>query len=159
MVCGSEHKVCKLKKALYGLKHAPQAWNKCIHAYFMDHGFHKSSVESTLYVLVQGKDVVMVVLFVDDIILTGNNIERVNAVKEDLERNFEITDMGFLHYFLGIEFMHTNEGIYMSQHKYVMHMLKRFNMLECKPLTTPMQTRHTLELCDEEEDADATLYR
>jgi hypothetical protein len=100
---GKEDCVYRLKKALYGLKQAPRAWYSRIDKYFQDHGLVKSSSEPNLYILQSGQDILIVALYVDDLIYTGNNLELFQKFKSHMIVEFEMTDLGELHYFLGIE--------------------------------------------------------
>ena len=94
--------MCRLKRALYGLKQAPRAWYTQIDNYFTRLGFTKSEADANLYqIVVEGK-ILIVVLFVDDLILIGDE-QMIHSCKEDLAREFEMEDMGLLHYFLGLE--------------------------------------------------------
>ncbi|KAL0300270.1 UNVERIFIED_CONTAM: Retrovirus-related Pol polyprotein from transposon RE1 [Sesamum angustifolium] len=113
---GSEEKVLRLKKALYGLKQAPRAWYSRIDKYFMDRGFRRSLSEPTLYIKSQGNDTLIVSLYVDDLIYTGNNEKMIQDFKEDMMKTFEMSDLGLMHFFLGIEINQEKEGnIYMSK--------------------------------------------
>ncbi|PNX86396.1 putative LRR receptor-like protein kinase, partial [Trifolium pratense] len=110
VVKGNEDKVLRLRKALYGLKQAPRAWYSRIDQYFMDRGFRRSKSEPTLYIKTQGQyDTLIVSLYVDDLIYTGNNITLINGFKEDMMKTFEMTDLGLMNYFLGIE-MQKDDG-------------------------------------------------
>jgi len=94
--------VCLLKKALYGLKHVPKAWYSRIGSYLQSIGFIKSDVDPNLYLLMKGEDILILVLYVDDLFLTG--AETLIAVcKQDLAKEFEMKDLGLMHYFLGLE--------------------------------------------------------
>ncbi|MCO5587897.1 hypothetical protein L7F22_041849 [Adiantum nelumboides] len=113
VVKGQEQKVCRLCKALYGLKQAPRAWYGKIHTYLIGQGFQNSPTKSTLYVKNRDAVVIMLTLYVDDMLLTGNN-ENENATFKDALRNtFEMSDLGLLHYCLGIQFVQSEDGIYM----------------------------------------------
>jgi hypothetical protein len=97
-----ESHVCILKKALYGLKQAPRAWYTRIDNYFTRLGFTKSEADANLYqILVEGK-LLIIVLYVDNLILTGDE-QLIHSCKEDLAKEFEMKDLGLLHYFLGLE--------------------------------------------------------
>ncbi|KAL0341917.1 UNVERIFIED_CONTAM: Retrovirus-related Pol polyprotein from transposon TNT 1-94 [Sesamum calycinum] len=115
---GSEEKVLRLKKALYGLKQAPRAWYSRIDKYFMDRGFRRSLSEPTLYIKSQGNDTLIVSLYVDDLIYTGNNEKMIQDFKEDMMKTFEMSDLGLMHFFLGIEINQEKEGIFICQRKY-----------------------------------------
>ncbi|KAL0436225.1 UNVERIFIED_CONTAM: Retrovirus-related Pol polyprotein from transposon RE1 [Sesamum radiatum] len=96
---GCEEKVLRLKKALYGLKQAPRAWYSRIDNYFMNQGFRRSLSEPTLYVKRQGNDTLIVSLYVDDLIYTGNNEKMIHDFKEDMMKTFEMSDLGLMHFF------------------------------------------------------------
>ncbi|KAK4401017.1 Retrovirus-related Pol polyprotein from transposon TNT 1-94 [Sesamum angolense] len=137
---GSEEKVLRLKKALYGLKQAPRAWYSRIDKYFMDRGFRKSLSEPTLYIKSQGNDTLIISLYVDDLIYTGNNEKMIQDFKEDMMKTFEMSDLGLMHFFLGIEINQEKEGIFICQRKYTETLLKKFKMESCKTVTTPLVT-------------------
>ncbi|KAL0392228.1 UNVERIFIED_CONTAM: Retrovirus-related Pol polyprotein from transposon RE2 [Sesamum radiatum] len=137
---GSEEKVLRLKKALYGLKQAPRAWYSRIDKYFMDRGFRRSLSEPTLYIKSQGNDTLIVSLYVDDLIYTGNNEKMIQVFKEDMMKTFEMSDLGLMHFFLGIEINQEKEGIFICQRKYTETLLKKFKMESCKTVTTPLVT-------------------
>jgi transposase InsO family protein len=101
---GNEHKVYKLKKALYGLKQAPRAWYNRIETYFLKEGFQKCPYEHTLFIKIEdGGKMLSVSLYVDDLIYTGNNTVMFESFKKSMMAEFEMTDLGMMHYFLGIE--------------------------------------------------------
>lgn len=108
-----EEKVYKIRKALYGLKEAPRAWYTQIDGYFLEQGFNKSKSEPTLYVKCQGKfNILIVALHVDDLVFTGNNEKMVEEFKVEMMKQYEISDMGLLHYFIGIEIYQENNGVF-----------------------------------------------
>jgi hypothetical protein len=97
-----ESHVCRLKRALYGLKQSPRAWYTRINSYFTGLGFTKSEADANLYqIVVEGK-ILIIVLYVDDLILTGDE-KLIHSCKDDLAKEFEMKDLGLLHYFLGLE--------------------------------------------------------
>ena len=114
-VKGEEHKVFRLKRALYGLKQAPRACYSRINSYLMSNDFSKSDGESTLYIKATNGNVLIVVLYVDDLILIGNDKALINKFKEAMKSEFEMTDLGLLKYFLGIDVKKMNDGIFLSQ--------------------------------------------
>jgi hypothetical protein len=97
-----ESHVCKLKRALYGLKQAPCSWYTRIDSYFTGLGFTKSEVDANLYQIVVEGNLLIIVLYVDDLILIGDE-QLILSCKEDLAKEFEMKDLGLLHYFLGLE--------------------------------------------------------
>ncbi|KAL0430352.1 UNVERIFIED_CONTAM: Retrovirus-related Pol polyprotein from transposon RE1 [Sesamum radiatum] len=156
---GYEEKVLRLKKALYGLKQAPRAWYSRIDNYFMDRGFRRSLSEPTLYVKRQGNDTLIVSLYVDDLIYTGNNEKMIHDFKEDMMKTFEMSDLGLMHFFLGIEINQEKEGIFICQKKYTETLLKKFKMESCKTVTTPLVTGEKYKKEDGSEKVDGSIYR
>ncbi|KAK1398462.1 hypothetical protein POM88_008325 [Heracleum sosnowskyi] len=137
---GSEHKVYRLKKALYGLKQAPRAWYSRIDAYFLKEGFKRCPYEHTLYTKIgdDGK-LVIVCLYVDDLIYTGNDSAMIEKFKQSMMHEFDMSDLGMMHYFLGIKVVQPDSGIFLCQKKYVQEVLGRFGMLYCNSVTTPAE--------------------
>ena len=119
------------------MKYVAHAWYTRIENYFTRLGFIKSEVDANLYhILVDGK-ILIIVLYVDDLILTGDE-QLITSCKEDLAREFEMKDMGLLHYFLGLEIWQRYGEIFLSQGKYSKEILKKFHMEGKKPMETPL---------------------
>lgn len=157
---GKEDKVYRLNTALYGLKQAPRAWYSKIDQYFIQQGFTRCDCEPTLYNKKQEEGgLLLVCLYVDDIIYMGNSQSQVYNFKLKMMQNFEMTDLGVLKYFLGLEVQQDEEGIFLSQRSYAEKLLKRYNMQHCKPITTPMNNGEKLQLCDNSGEANAQQYR
>ena len=155
---GHEHLVCKLRKSLYGLKQASRAWYQKIDASLLDLGFERSVADHSLYFAQVGPHVMLVLVYVDDLIILSSNMESMVALKSKLEDEYEMTDLGELHYCLGVEFARDRVArtITMSQAKYMEEVLERFGMEDCKPIGTPLDTKVKLvKLSNEEYDADA----
>jgi hypothetical protein len=150
--------VCRLKKALYGLKQAPRAWYGRIDSFLMSLGFTKSKVDSNLYFKVMNDEPVVLLLYVDDLFLTGEE-NLITDCKRKLVAEFEMKDLGPMHYFLGLEVWQSPEKIFLNQGKYAVEILKKFDMLECKSMATPMETNLKLLVDTSSELVDATLYR
>ncbi|KAL0386084.1 UNVERIFIED_CONTAM: hypothetical protein Sradi_3002700 [Sesamum radiatum] len=106
----------------------------------MDRGFRRSLSEPTLYVKRQGNDTLIVSLYVDDLIYTGNNEKMIHDFKEDMMKTFEMSDLGLMHFFLGIEINQEKEGNFYMSKKYTETLLKKFKMKSCKTVTTPLVT-------------------
>jgi Reverse transcriptase (RNA-dependent DNA polymerase) len=151
--------VLKLKKELYMLKQAPRAWNTRIDAYFKEHEFVQCLYEHALYLKVQKDDILFVALYVDDLIFTGNNRDMIEKFKLEIIKEFEMTDLGLMSYFLGLEVRQENSGIFVSQEAYAKEILKKFKMVECNPVNTPVESGTKLSRYDEGKAVDATLYR
>jgi hypothetical protein len=150
--------VCKLKKALYGLKQAPRAWYGMIDSFLTSLGFTKSRADSNLYFKVMNDEPVILLLYVDDLFLTGEE-KLITECKKKLASEFEMKDLGLMHYFLGLGVWQSLERIFLNQGKYAFEILKRFVMLECKSMNTPMETKLKLLVDTSLELIDATLYR
>jgi hypothetical protein len=135
---GKEHLMCKLKKSLYGLKQSPRAWYQCIDMFFTHEGFPKSEADHSLYVRQTGEYLLIVIINVDDLIILASHVSILKWLKSRLEDEFEMSDLGGLHYCFGVEFERdrANHTITMSQSKYMEEVLKHFNMEECKPIGT-----------------------
>ncbi|KAM2891593.1 hypothetical protein COP2_009862 [Malus domestica] len=154
-----EDKVLKLKKALYGLKQALRAWNSRIDKYFQENNFIKCPHEHVLYVKVKDRDILIVCLYVDDLIFTGSNPSMFEEFKRVMTKEFEITDIGLMAYYLDIEVKLNKEGIFISQESYTKEILKKFKMEECKPISTPMECGVKLTKHDEGESVNPTFFK
>ena len=136
---GEEEKVLKLRKALYGLKQAPRAWYSRIEAYFVKEGFQKCPSEYTLFAKIQKEGRILIVsIYVDDLIFTGNDEDFINEFKVSMKNEFDMTDLGKIKYFLGVEVIQNNKGIYMSQRMYAQEILQRFGIENSNPTKTPI---------------------
>ena len=123
----------------------------------MSLGFTKSKADSNLYYKVEG-DRPVLLLYVDDLFLIGDE-ELISKTKENLSSEFEMKDLGLMHYFLGLEVWQKPDEIFLSQGKYTVEILKRFEMLDCKTLPTPMVSNLKLLSDPASEPMDVTLYR
>ena len=121
-------------------------------------GFTKSKVDPNLYFKVVDDQPVILLLYVDDLFLIGNE-KKILECKKNLTARFEMKYLGLMHYFLGLELWKILEGIFLNQGKYAVEILKRFDMLECKAITTPMDTHLKLLVDVSSELVDVTLYR
>jgi hypothetical protein len=150
--------VCRLKKALYGLKQAPRTWYGRIDSFLTSLGFTKSKADSNLYFKIMDNEPVILLLYVDDLFLTGEE-NVISECKRRLASEFEMKDLGLMHYFLGLEVWRIPERIFLNQGKYTVEILKIFDMLECKPMNTPMEAKLKLLVDTSSDLIDATLYR
>jgi hypothetical protein len=136
---GKEHKVYKLHKALYGLKQAPRAWFNRIESHFMKEGFQKCPNEQTLFIKRStGGNILIVSIYVDDLIYTGDDKVMMFEFKKSMMQAFDMTDLGKMRFFLGIEILQKSEGIFVCQQKYATDILKKFTMSESKPVNSPI---------------------
>mgnify|MGYP000925994369 CR=1 FL=1 len=136
--------VCKLKKALYGLKQAPKAWYSRLTQKLQSLGFQSSLADSSLLIF-RSKDLIMYILvYVDDIIIISSVPSATYKLIQSLGMDFAVKDLGSLHFFLGIKVEHNDQGVILSQERYATDLLKRANMENCKPISTPMSTSEKL---------------
>ncbi|WVZ51947.1 LOW QUALITY PROTEIN: hypothetical protein U9M48_003044 [Paspalum notatum var. saurae] len=147
-----EEEVYKLRKALYGLKQAPRAWYARLKSFLLKSGFVMGSVDKTLFLLSRGGDTLIVQIYVDDIIFGGSSHALVSSFAEQMSREFEMSLMGELLFFLGLQIKQGPEGTFVHQAKYTRDILKKFEMGDSKPMTTPMSTNTAL---DADEDGEA----
>lgn len=129
--------VCKLKHSLYGLKQAPRAWFQCFSNHLEHLGFVPSQADSSFFVYCHGLVHIYLLIYVNDILITGNNIQCINTLIKDMGTSFSMKDLGPLNYFLGIEVHRSSNGVHLSQSKYIMDLLKWTNMIDCKLVSTP----------------------
>ena len=151
--------VFKLHKTLYGLKQAPRAWYEHLKTFLLEKGFKMNSVDKTLFLLMQGTDTLLVQIYMDDIIFGGSSHALVAKFAEIMGREFEMSMMGELTFFLGLQIKQTREGAFVHQGKYTKDVLKKFDMGEAKPLSTPMSTTMALDADEEGEAMDQKEYR
>ncbi|KAM1382347.1 hypothetical protein ACFX2F_034822 [Malus domestica] len=151
--------VCKLRKALYGLKQVPRAWYKELHSFLLSHGFVNAISDASLFLLKNGTAVIYFLVYVDDLLITGNDSSLVAKFIQLLATRFSVKDLGSLHYFLGVEVLPTATGLFLSQHKYIHDLLVTAKMDGAKAVSTPLSTTHSLMLHDGSSLTDATPYR
>eukprot|EP00253_Pinus_taeda_P030637 PITA_30637 len=148
----------ELKQPLYYLKQAPRAWSTRIDNYLTSLGFTKSEVDAKLYHIFVEGNFLIIVLYVDDLILAGDE-QLIRSCKEVLAKEFEMNDMGLMHYFPGLEVWRSNRELFVSQGKYANEILQRFRMESCKPMETPLETNWRKEYATSGEELDAAIYR
>ncbi|KAJ0440609.1 putative RNA-directed DNA polymerase [Helianthus annuus] len=157
---GQERKVFKLHKALYGLKQAPRAWYSRIDGFLVQHGYRRSQSEPTLYVKKSGaSDFIVVCLYVDDIVYTSSSQKLLAEFREKMVNEFDMTDIGKLSYFLGLEVTQRADGTFVGQQKYARDLLNRFGMGQCKTATTPMNANEKLQMEDGGAAVDEHQFR
>ncbi|CAJ2655949.1 unnamed protein product [Trifolium pratense] len=150
--------VCKLKKALYGLKQSPRAWFGRFTKVMVGLGFKQSQGDHTLFVKhSKSGGVTVLLVYVDDIIVTGDNEEEQQMLSQHLAKEFEIKTLGKLKYFLGIEVAHSKKGIFISQQKYITDLLQETGKTACKPACTPIDPN--IKLGNAEEDVAVNKER
>ncbi|XP_071708189.1 uncharacterized protein [Rutidosis leptorrhynchoides] len=136
----NDNRVCKLNKSLYGLKQAPRKWNEKLNSALVEHDFKQSTCDYSLYVKSSDNVFIAILVYVDEIVVTGNNLNEIEKFKLFLKLKFQIKDLGKLKYFLGIEILNNEKGICMNQRKYCLDLLSDYGMLGCKPANTPIES-------------------
>ncbi|WVZ70452.1 hypothetical protein U9M48_019121 [Paspalum notatum var. saurae] len=157
--CRPIDRVYKLRKALYGLKQAPRAWYARLKSFLLKSGFVMGSVDKTLFLLSRGGDTLIVQIYVDDIIFGGSSHDLVSSFAEQMSRKFEMSLMGELQFFLGLQIKQGPEGTFVHQAKYTRDILKKFEMGDSKPMMTPMSTNTALDADEDGEAVDQKEFR
>jgi hypothetical protein len=144
---GKENLVLKLKKSLYGLKQAPREWNNKLHECLHQKGFKRVEADHGVYVMRTQKTLIMLALWVDDLVIIGNNMNSINNLKQDFTKRFKVKDLGPIHFIVGIEVIRNRQKreIFLTQRQYVTNILKKFNMSQAKPLGVPVDKN--IKLC------------
>lgn len=147
-----------LKKALYGLHQAPPAWYQRFHSFLLLLGFVCSVAETSLFVVGLGSVVIYLLVYVEDIIVTGNDSSIVQRMISQLCAEFSAKDMGRLGYFLGLEVSYPSSGLFLNQSKYARDILLQANLLDDKSVSTPLAPGVSLVVAGSS-FSDPTLYR
>jgi hypothetical protein len=156
---GDNNSVYKLKKVLYGLKQAPRAWYSKIEAYFYRENFEKCPHEHTLFVKHAENKILIVSLYVDDLIFTGNCEVLIDDFKCSMKKNFAMTDLGKMRYFLGVEVTQETRGIFIAKQKYAKEILSRFGMEQCNMVCNPIVPGNRLSKDKSGKRIDATNFK
>ncbi|GKB30150.1 retrovirus-related pol polyprotein from transposon TNT 1-94 [Tanacetum coccineum] len=151
--------VYKLKKALYGLKQAPKAWYDRLKAFLIKHEYNMGMVDNTLFTKKKGSNLIIVQIYVDDIIFGSTCQELCDDFAKIMHDEFEMSMMGELNFFLGLQIKQMEDGIFFNQSKYIKEMLKKFSLEDSKPMKTPMSSDTKLTKDEECESVDSTKYQ
>ncbi len=151
--------VCRLKKALYGLKQASRAWSNKIGQYLVTSGFQTSNADFSLYVKKTNHGIVIIIIYVDDLIITGDSDADISDLKKLLKQKFEMKDLGELRYFLSIEVIQSPKGIWLLQRQYALNKLSEYGMTGCKPISIPLEQNVKLSADEGKLVEDTTMYR
>lgn len=158
-LASSPTKVCRLRKSLYGLKQSPRNWFAKLTTALRQYGFIQSHADHTLFTYRKGNDVLSILVYVDDILVAGNNVTLCTTFKRYLDRCFQLKDLGPLKYFLGIEFARSSKGLTLSQRKYTLDILQETGLLASKPVDTPLPQNHKLASSTSALYKDPARYR
>ena len=157
---GQEHLVCKLKKAIYGLKQASRCWNATLHEGLCDIGFTQSTNDPCVYTSVGPEGLVIIAVHVDDLIIAGETEQSVQSVKSTIGDRYKVKDLGELKYVLAINVNQHHDGIWIGQPGYTRKVLERFNMMDCKSVSTPADpSTKLMKACESDELFDKELYQ
>jgi hypothetical protein len=140
--------VCRLRRALHGLKQAPRDWFERFISIIKDVGFPSSDHDPALFIHTSPKGRTILLLYVDDLLITGDDSEHISQVKKHLSKEFQMSDLGPLSYFLGIEVLQTRKGFYLSQSKYIQQLLHRSGITDTHTPATPMDIHLQLHPTD-----------
>ena len=154
----SQNQVCRLHHALYSLKQAPQAWFAKFSYVVAQQGFIPSPYDLALFIRQTFTSITLIPLYVDDMIITGDDTADIHDLQKFLSQHFEMKDLGTLSYFLGLEITFSFEGYYLSQAKYAYDLLSKAGLTDSKTVSTLLQLNVKLTATNGEPLLDATLY-
>ncbi|GJY82519.1 putative ribonuclease H-like domain-containing protein [Tanacetum coccineum] len=153
------NKVYKVVKALYGLHQAPKAWYETLAKYLLDNRFHRGKIDQTLFIKKKKGDILLVQVYVDDIIFGSTQKELCTEFEKLMRDKFQMNSMGELTFFLGLQVKHKEDGIFISQDKYIVDILRKFSFTDVRTTSTPMDTKKPLLKDSDGDDVDVHLYR
>ncbi|KAI3758363.1 hypothetical protein L6452_05923 [Arctium lappa] len=152
-------RVYKLKKALYGLHQAPRAWYDTLSTYLLENDFERGTIDKTLFIQRKKKDILLVQIYVDDITFGSTKDRLCRDFEKLMHKIFKMRSMGELTFFLGLQVKQQQDGIFISQTKYVQDILTKFGFSDSKPESTPMETHKQITADLEGEYVDVHYYR
>ncbi|GJS20821.1 putative ribonuclease H-like domain-containing protein [Tanacetum coccineum] len=152
-------RVYKVENALYDLHQAPRAWYDTFSTYLLDNGFQRGQIDKTFFIKRVNSDILLVQVYVDDIIFRSTKTELCTEFEKLMDKKFQMSSMGELTFFLRLQVTQKDDGIFISQDKYVDEILKKFGFLTVKTASTPIETSKTLMKDENAEDVDVHLYR
>ncbi|GJY08708.1 putative ribonuclease H-like domain-containing protein [Tanacetum coccineum] len=152
-------RVYKVEKALYGLHQAPKAWYETLSTYLLDNGFQRGKIDKTLFIKRDKGDILLVQVYVDDIIFGSTKKSLCTEFEKMMHKKFQMSSIGELTFFLGLQVKQKKDGIFISQDKYVTEILKKFGFTDVKIASTPMETHKPLLKDEDGEEVDVHLYR
>nr|GFA78541.1 putative ribonuclease H-like domain-containing protein [Tanacetum cinerariifolium] len=152
-------KVYKVEKAMYGLHQALRAWYGTLSKYLLKNGFQRGTIDQTLFIRRQRGDFLLVQVYVDDIIFGSSNLQLCREFKALMHKKFQMSAMGELNFFLGLQVLQKEDGIFLSQDKYVGDILKKFGYSDVRSSNTPMDKENPWGKDETRKDVDLHLYR
>ena len=151
--------VFRLNKALYGLKQAPRAWYEKLSSFLITHGYDRGNVDTTLFIKRMNKEMIVVQIYVDDIIFGSNDQTMCDEFARLMQKEFEMSLMGELTYFLGLQVKQTSTRLFVSQEKYTRELLIKYNLKDLKGKSTPMANGVKLDADEKGAGVDQKQYR
>ncbi|GKB28125.1 putative ribonuclease H-like domain-containing protein [Tanacetum coccineum] len=151
-------KVYKVEKVLYGLHQAPKAWYETLSTYLLKNGFRRGTIDKTMFIKKDRGDILLVQVYVDDIIFGYTKKSLCDEFEQMIHKKFQTSSMGELTFFLGLQVQQKNDGIFISQDKYVVDILKKFDFITVKTTSTPTETNKALIKDEEAENVDVPSY-
>jgi len=134
----TKNKVCKFNKSLYGLHQLQRTWFEKINAFLLDQGLLHIGTNYSIFYVTSNKGVIILILYVDDLLVTSSNIDGINNLKQKLMSRSKMTDLGGVKLYLRVEFTRSNWGIFLSQKNYTTQILEKFYMTICHPTAIPI---------------------
>lgn len=152
-------RVCRLRKSPYGLKQALRWWFAKLADALLKYGFTQTHSDHSLFVYSKNKVSLMILVYVDDLIISGNSTSEVDSFKAYLSTCFHMKDLSALKYFLGLEVARSPQGIYLCQRKYTLEIITECGLLGCQPAGSPMDQNHKLSSAQGDFLSDPERYR
>ncbi|GJQ91060.1 putative ribonuclease H-like domain-containing protein [Tanacetum coccineum] len=153
------NKVYKVIKALYGLHQALKAWYETLSSFLLKNGFRRGTIDKTLFIKKNKSDIVLVQVYVDDIIFGYTTQSMCTEFEDCMHKRFQMSSMGELTFFLGLQVKQQPDGIFISQDKYVADILKKFDFCSIKTATTPIASNKPLVKDEDDVDVDVHVYK
>ncbi|CAN0871895.1 Retrovirus-related Pol polyprotein from transposon TNT 1-94 [Linum grandiflorum] len=156
---GGKDMICKLRRSLYGLKQAPRAWFEKFHGTILQAGFVQSHTDPSMFIRQSIQGITVLLLYVDDMIVTGGDSEGIKELTESLRIAFNLKELGDASYFLGLEISRSEAGLFVNQRKYIADLLEAAQYSDFRPCTTPMEQNLKMSRDNGELLEDQTFYR
>ena len=159
MTTSSPHDVCKLRRSLYGLKQAPRAWFEKFRSTLLSFSFTQSQYDSSLFLHTSTSGIVILLVYVDDIIITGTDCSLITKLQQRLHATFHMKDLSQLTYFLGLEVHYRSHGLFVNQHKYIQDLITLAGLEDTSSVDTPMEVNVKYRKDEGDLLEEPTLYR
>ena len=159
MTTSSPHDVCKLRRSLYGLKQPPRAWFEKFRSTLLSFSFTQNQYDSSLFLHTSTSGIVILLVYVDDIIITGTDCGLITNLQQWLHATFHMKDLGQLTYFLGLEVHYRSHGLFANQHKYIQDLITLAGLEDTSSVDTPMEVNVKYRKDEGDLLEEPTLYR